>query len=392
MKFESMSWKVLQKLVTILTLTIAVVPLSINGQTTGGTAVLSKPFMLAGSRAALGGYFDHELRVDYDVTGELTNISFVPHRLVPFIYAEIASNLVFSTEIDFEYGGNVDKSGELKIEFAVVDYTLSESMSIRSGIILLPIGRFNLYHDSPVNDFTERPLVDRYIIPSTFMESGAGIFGTLYPSGNSVLGYELYIVNGIDSAPVNGGVRSARPDLKSDANKAKSIVGRVSYSPFLGLDLGGSLYTGRWDTAAESAGSALGISIAAFDWSYTMGALQLIGEVARTSYDVTAAVQGTGLGGYGQLNYHFGYGLIKSNPESVFTASIRIGQIDFNEHAGDNDGSDQRRISLGLNFRPVERTAYKLSYLWNVKRDHGATSYSGDDGFSQIRASVATYF
>ncbi len=387
-----MYWLVQQKIRLLLALSFAVGPLSINGQTSGGTAALSKPFMLAGSKAALGGYFDHELQVDYDANGELTNISFVPHRLVPFIYAEIASNLVFSTEIEFEYGGNVDKSGELKIEFAVVDYNLSEALSIRSGIILLPIGRFNLYHDSPVNDFTERPLVDRYIIPSTFMESGAGIFGTLYPSENSVLGYELYIVNGIDSAPAAGGIRSARPDLKSDANKAKSMVGRVSYSPFLGLDLGASLYTGRWDTPADSASSALGLSIAAFDWSYTRGALQFIGELANTGYDVTAGVKGTGLGGYGQLNYHFGYGLIKRNPESVFTASIRIGQIDFNEHAGNNKGQDQRRISLGLNFRPVERTAYKLSYLWNVKRDKSAASYSVDAGFSQLRASVATYF
>lgn len=387
-----MNWTILFRPRIIITLTLAMSTASVGGQTTGGAAVLSKPFIAEGSRAAVGGYFDHELRVDFAPGGDMTNFSFVPHRLVPFIYAEIATNLVFSTEIEFEYGGNVDQAGEIKIEFAVVDYTLSEALAFRSGIILLPIGRFNLYHDSPVNDFTERPLVSRYIIPSTFMESGAGVFGTFYPTENSVLGYELYIVNGIDSAPANGGVRSARPALKSDQNTAKSIVGRVSYSPLLGLELGGSVYTGRWDAAADSAANSMGVSILAFDWSYSLGALQFVGELARTNYAVTAFTEGTGLGGYGQLNYHFGQGLIKSRPESVFTASLRFGQIDFNEHAGDNNGHDQRRISLGFNFRPVERTAYKLSYLWNVTRDHLATSYLSENGFSQVRASVATYF
>ena len=46
----------------------------------------------------------------------------------------------------------------------------------------MPVGKFNLLHDSPLNDLVDRPMVWRMIIPSTWFEAGAGIYGTLYPS------------------------------------------------------------------------------------------------------------------------------------------------------------------------------------------------------------------
>ena len=185
-----------RKKLSSLLLAITILSVSAAGQTTGGQSLYNKPFIVDGSSARVGGYIDHELIMDYDAHGVLTNMTFKPHRMVPFIFAEIAPHLRFATEIEFEYGGNPDKSGEIKIEYAVIDWQLRESLALRSGIILLPLGRFNLLHDSPVNDFTERPLVSRYILPSTFMESGTGIFGTLYPTEASLLSYAFYVVNG----------------------------------------------------------------------------------------------------------------------------------------------------------------------------------------------------
>ncbi len=377
-----------RKQLIIMTIAFTLSMSLLSGQSTGGAA-LDKPFIVEGNQVRLGGYFDHELRIDYDADGEITEISFVPHRLVPFIYAEIAPNLVFSTEIEFEYGGNVDHSGEMKVEFAALDYSLSEALNIRTGIILLPIGRFNLYHDSPVNDFTERPLNARYLIPTTLMESGAGIFGTIYPSENSVLGYELYLVNGLDEDPSSVGIRSARPDLKKDTNKAKSIVGRVNYSPMLGLDIGASLYSGSYDATADSLDEAKKASIMALDVIYTMGPLQFLGEFAKSSFDALSGDKLGGTGLYSQVNYHFGHGLVKNSPESVFTASLRYGSLEYDDGSKDND---RNRITVGLNFRPIERTAYKISYLMNKARSSDASEYTDAEASNQIRASVATYF
>ena len=363
-------------------------PPPLTAQVSGGASVYQKPFIVEGKGARLGGYVDHELKMDFNTEGELVSAGFTPHRLIPFIFAEIAPGLRFFTEIEFEYGGDVEKSGEVKIEFATIDLELREALNVRGGIILLPLGRFNLLHDSPVNDFTERPLVARYIIPTTFMESGAGVYGTFYPGELSLLSYELYLVNGLNDDLAVEGIRGGRPDLKSDNNLAKSLVGRLSFSPFLGLELAASFYRGRWNGAIAPRDTSLGIRILAGDGSYDVGPFQLQGEAAHMQYDLPGAVTARGSGGYAQLNAHFGHGLVSRYPASVFTASLRIGGVAFNEHALDNGKMDQRRVSLGLNFRPVERAAFKLSYLWNLRRDQGGAS----EKFGQFRASVATYF
>ena len=55
---------------------------------------------------------------------------------------------------------------------------MTDWLNYRGGIILSPLGKFNLVHDSPLQDLTERPMVSRFIIPTTLSESGMGFFGT----------------------------------------------------------------------------------------------------------------------------------------------------------------------------------------------------------------------
>ena len=82
---------------------------------------------------------------------------------------------------------------EVSLEFAHIDYLINEPVNIRAGIVLIPIGKFNLLHDSPLNDLTDRPLVSQFVIPSTMSETGAGFYGTFYPGRTSKLDYEFYV-------------------------------------------------------------------------------------------------------------------------------------------------------------------------------------------------------
>ena len=123
----------------------------------------------------VGGYMDIEFRADRGGSG------FDQRRFVPFIYAQVSDRVHVASEIEFEHGGFVagdkETDGEIKIEFATVDFTLSEAVNLRGGVILSPLGRLNAHHDAPLLDLTERPLVDRNIIPTTLSESGLGFFG-----------------------------------------------------------------------------------------------------------------------------------------------------------------------------------------------------------------------
>jgi hypothetical protein len=106
------------------------------------------------------------------------------------VYAEVP-NLHVASEIEYEHGGAVagdeETDGEIKVEFATVDLKAADALNLRAGVILSPLGRLNVFHDAPMLDLTDRPLVDRDIIPTTLSEAGVGFFGQIFPSEQVVL-------------------------------------------------------------------------------------------------------------------------------------------------------------------------------------------------------------
>ncbi len=325
-----------------------------------------KPHLRAGFEGTvLGGYIDHEL---FWTDSKKT---FDQHRFIPFIHGQVSERIHVMAEIEFEHGGLVKGSGtsdgELKLEFATVDIEFAESIVYRAGVILSPLGRFNLLHDSPLNDLTNRPLVLRHIIPTTLAESGMGLHGTLYPSDGSLLGYEIYLVNGFNEAAANS-LRSGRGSQKADNNEEKSIVGRLNYSPWLGVDYGASLHVGAYDDAGEHT-----LAIYALDANVHRGPLDFRGEIATASVD--GAAEDSRSGYYGQVAYHFLPGALPQFPNSIFTLVGRYDHVDLG-------GSDETRYTVGINFRPEEETVLKLDY----------EIYDQADGNSGLIFSVASYF
>ena len=174
---------------------------------------------------------------------------------MPFFYSQVTDRLSVAAELEVEHGGPQGNQGDgdIKMEFATMDYRFNDAFNLRGGIILVPMGRFNLIHDSPLNDLPLRPMVSRSILPSTFAESGIGFFGTFYPSALSKIDYEFYVVNGFDgdngqfSDEEGTGRDLSRGSFKKDNNENKAIVSRVSFSPMLGVEVAGSIHHGKWD-------------------------------------------------------------------------------------------------------------------------------------------------
>ncbi len=328
--------------------------------------IYDKPYIKRGGRGtSLGGYMDQELFWND------RSKTFDQHRFIPFIHGQVSERIHVMAELEFEHGGLVrgrgDSDGEIKLEFATVDISFNEALNYRGGVILSPLGRLNLQHDSPLNDLTNRPLVDNAIIPTTLSEAGMGFFGTFYPSEASLLGYELYAVNGFNSATATS-IRSGRGSQRTDNNEEKSLVGRLNYSPFLGLDLGASFHRGAYDDAGEN-----NLTILALDGDFNRGPLELKGEFARASVDGAPADEQFGY--YAQAGYHFLPGAVQRFPNSIFTAVFRYDFIDL-------EARDETRYTFGVNFRPEEDTALKLDY----------EIYDRDDALNGIIFSVASYF
>ncbi len=368
----------------------------------------TKPFLRRlGRNTYIGGYMDHELR--FEENGKHT---FDQHRLIPFIYSDVSDRVKFATEIEFEHGGTESsggiqgQTGELKVEFATIDFLMTDWLNYRGGIILSPLGKFNLVHDSPLQDLTDRPMVNRRIIPTTLSESGMGFFGTFYPTELSKLDYEIYVVNGFSaqdgSSVASGGqsfIRSSRGSQKDDNNRNPAFVGRIAYSPFLGLEIGLSAHTGNIDEHNSNR-----MTIKALDWTYQKGPFELVGEYAHASIERDGNFDGDTpnsdkyngdmWGYYVEPRYHFMPQFLKDSAptfftdNSTFTAVARLGGLDINQPTPGSADLRQTRLTTGFNFRYTEDTVFKAEYQFNWENDRTRDETSNNN----LVFSVSSYF
>ncbi len=357
-----------------------------------GSLVYARPFVAA-PKAILGGYMD----IAYTNRANQGDESFFDqNRLVPFIYGDVNDHVKFAAEIEFEHGN------ELGIEFAIIDYLVNEPFNVRAGIILMPVGKVNLLHDSPLRDLTERPMVSRRIIPSTWDEPGVGVYGTFYPTSLSQVNYEIYVTSGFTNAfggqnnpnatsnitTING-LRSARSSSTSfDNNSGKAVVGRVAFSPILGIEIGGSGFFGSYDP-----GSKRSLALWAVDWTFQRGPFEFIGESAwayikGNNLNANGATFNTNprrmQGYYMQLNYHFlPQWLTDLAPShfrqevSTFTAVVRWEAMSLGADLATPNLGERERLTVGLNFRPTEDSVFKTDFQYSPQEITNGTNNIG---------------
>jgi len=406
------------------------------GSTGSGRLIYAKPFV-SSPKAVVGGYMDIQMRSQRQSSIENgyggTASTFDQQRFVPFIFADITEHVKFASELEIEHGIRETSDNEISLEFAHIDYLVNEPFNIRAGILLVPIGKFNLLHDSPLNDLTDRPLVSQFLIPTTMAETGAGFYGTFYPGRTGKLDYELYFSTGPcsynpDGSPrvseasgtKNSRQRKCSSDDGFDINSGKAVSGRLAYSPMLGVEVAGSGYYGN----GAPNGNYNPLSIFALDWTLQRGPFELIGEAAWAySRGNSRAIQTnsipsapgsllTGISGnsgpgippqrmngfYIQGNYHFMPDFLakfspkRFGPGSTFTAVIRYDRVNTNLDNSNGTGGwgNLEQISFGLNYRPVEDTVFKISYQYQPMAFNPNTDQRIHD--SAFVMSAATYF
>ena len=323
----------------------------------GGYSITS--FDRVGERT-IGGYFDTEF-----IAVENEETTFRAHRFVLEASSQVSEKVLVNSEIEFEYGADTSNGsatsdqGVIKIEQAWVDYEINDSITQRTGIVVVPFGRLNVLHDSDVRDATQRPLYAKYIVPSTWMDTGAGVHGNLTIADLEV-NYQAYAINGLNSGiTADNGLRSARPNFKTDNNGDKALVGRLGVSPMLGLEFGGSVYNGKYSNDGTN-----GLLLVGGDAFYKLGQYEAVAEAAIARIDESASIPTRMMGGYVELRAHVLQEQLRdwmpSLRSPVITLFTRGGYVDTDR--GGNDDSVKRRITAGFNFRPIESTAYKFEY------------------------------
>jgi hypothetical protein len=183
-------------------------------------------------------------------------------RGIVYLGYKFSDRLVFNSEIEVEHGSTSGGVGSVSLEFAYLDYRISDAFGIRAGMVLPPMGFINELHEPPTFPGVNRPQVESAIIPTTWRENGIGVFGS---AGD--VEYRAYAVNSLDavgggSSPASGfgasGLRGGRQKGAKALAEDFALVGRMDYVGVLGLRVGGSAFLGETGHAREVQGSELG--------------------------------------------------------------------------------------------------------------------------------------
>ena len=355
----------------------------------GGT--YDRPYLahLAG-RTAIGGYAEAHARW-HQADGLTEEAGFSLKRWNIFTATQVSDFVRIGAELEFEDGGE-----EIKLEYAAIDIGIHQAVSIRGGMLLSPLGKFNLAHDSPRNETVDRPLVSTELLGVALSEPGLGLFGLLPMGGTARITYEAYAVNGfneglVDRSPDGTRIAEGRSNFE-DNNSSPAFVGRVAFSPHVGLELGLSAHHGAWNVYrldGQEVEERRNLTIGVVDAEAAVAGFRLQGEAALASIEIPSGLSGIYAsrqrGLYIQATRSFGSGFVRTMPASSFTAVARLDVIDMDARLA---GDSRKRFTAGLNFRPTADTVIKLNYL----RGQGRDRFNNPVEEAGLLFSLATYF
>ena len=309
------------------------------------------------------------------------------HRMVLGVAYDFTDWVKFRSEVDFEHAFK-----EPELEFATVDFLLHPWLNARVGSVLVPVGVLNQHHEPPLFYSVERPEVYRLIIPTTWQEGGAGIFGKLPADFD----YELYGLSSLTAADPTAsnaeqrgfsgseGIRGGRKTLGETNVKNFAAVGRLQYKGLPGLRVGSSFFLGNTGQGNVTIGGAL-LSMVEGDAKYSFEGIDLEGLVAfshlgdagninkvflAATPTFTDFVGSEQLGWYVEGAYHLFHHLLPQITHDV-VAFTRFEDINTQQKMptgfAADPANDRKVVTVGVSYLPIPQVALKADYMfkWN---------------------------
>lgn len=297
-------------------------------------------------------------------------------RLVLLFGYKFNDKTQFVTEVEFEH------VEEVFIEQAFVNYALASNVNLRGGLMLVPFGIINEFHEPTTFNGVERPELDNVIVPTTWRELGFGVTGRF---NDLSLGYQAYVFNGFKSTSFDGSggvngtlkgsnaLRGGRQKGIQSTIDSPTFSVKFDYYGLPGLRLGLSGYFG--DTQAEDEiedidGAKIGISMIGLDARYAYQRFTARGQYVYASLSDTEAyndLTGKDLGSVLNGWYLEGaYNLLPLSKEQRLFAFLRYEEYDTHaETEGDlirNDAYNRTDVTFGLSYHIAPGVVLKGDY------------------------------
>lgn len=322
-------------------------------------------------------------------------------RLVLLLGYRFTDKVQFFTEIELEH------VNEVFVEQAFVNYNVANNVNLRGGLMLVPMGIVNEYHEPTTFNGVERPEMDNAVVPTTWRELGVGVSGRF---NDISLGYQAYVFNGFKSTEADGegglsgflqgsnGLRGGRQKGMKSTIDSPTLSAKVDYYGIPGLRLGLSGYFGKTQAADNIEaidGANIGISMIGFDARYAYERFTARGQFIHaalsdteqynnaTGQDLGSALQGFYIEG--------GYNLLPRNKKQKLFAFTRYEQ--FNTHANtdgalqQNEAYDRTDVTTGLSYHIAPGVVVKGDYQFR------SNDLEGNDGVkNRLNFGIGVWF
>ena len=307
------------------------------------------------------------------------NADWNPNLLGATLTHRPADWLRFHFDVALERGDNFGP------QQALVEFSPHPAFGIHAGLMLLPLGIINRLYEPPTYLSVARPLTDQLIIPTTWRELGAGIFGELA----GALRYEVDVVSALNSAgfaaqaPLWGG----RGNGDRLGIRQAAVTARVEVADLPGFACGAGGYYGP-ASGGEPMLDGVSVAVVETDFRFRGGGFDLRAEYAHlfifNSYRVNdylgllgqSAVPKNGRGGYVQAGYDLLHlGDVPTRQELLLFAAYenvnpRSSMSPYNYNPGTITGPGEtppyapsparQFVRAGLVYRPVPGLAFKF--------------------------------
>jgi len=384
----------MKKITLLIAMSLSTIIMAQNSDYTENTAqrILSGNIKTKG--VTVGGYGE----ITYNrPTGK--NAELDVQRLVLLFGYKFDDRTQFITEVEFEH------VKEVYIEQAFLQYSLNDNVNLRAGLMLVPMGIINEYHEPTTFNGVERPSMDGAIVPTTWREIGVGVSGK---SNEVSLRYQAYIFNGFQTTTSDGngnitggklggskGLRGGRQKgAKSNFNNV-NFAGKLDYYGLPGLRLGLSGYFGRTQSpndVEDIDGADVGIAMFGLDARYSKKRFTARGQFVHGNLSDTEAYNtatGKDLGSSLQGYYvEAAYNLLPQEKKQQLISFVRY--EDYNTHASTAGNLskinqyDRQEWTLGL--------SYKIANGAVVKTDYQFKNNAADIQTKQLNFGIGVWF
>jgi hypothetical protein len=363
----------------------------------------------AASPTAIGGYGELTLNAPSNSPAVIDL-----RRLVLFVGHNFSDRIRFYSELEVEHAvASSDDRGEFEVEQAYLDGLYSGHFNLRAGLLIMPVGIINVYHEPPTFNGVDRPDVDTLVIPSTWREPGFGVFGEIREG----LEYQLYVVNGFDSHgfTAEGGIADGHQEAQFAHARDFGAVARLSYEPRLATIFGLSAYgSTAGDTWHDTVGN---VPLWLFEVdgrtrhrgfeARAEAAILFIGDAGALDAALAAAAMAAGdpapapvasqlRGAYLDVGYDL-LRILAPGTEQTLTLFGRFDYASTQASVPAGFVADNSLIrytyTAGLLYRPIPQIGIKLDY-----RRHELGGPSGDgnlgieSGFNEIATALTWMF